>query len=77
MKTKENNCNVLQTGDKASDHSHCTKTTPMKTRRAEIMNDPQYQSEAMDRAREHATTRARRDGPVRPHGGGAAKKGQI
>jgi len=69
MKNQDYNCNVLQTGDNPADHTHCKKQTPMQTRKAEIMQDPQYQSEAMDRAREKATTRARRFGNVRPLGG--------
>ncbi len=74
MKNKHNNCRVLGDGTQPEDHEHCKKQTPFQTRKQEILNDPQYQSEAMDRAREHATTKARRDGPVRPHGGGAAKR---
>ena len=74
MKNKENNCTVLQQGDNAEDHSHVKRQTPFQTRKQEIMNDPQYQSEAMDREREKATTRARRFGNTRPLGGGTAKK---
>lgn len=68
------NCNVLQEGNRPEDHSHCKKQTPLETRRREIIEDPQYQSEATDSEREAATTRARRDGNTRPLGGGAAKK---
>jgi hypothetical protein len=72
------NCNVLQEGNGPADHAHCAKRTPMQTRRAEIMSDPQYQTdlnEGFDTKRQKATTHARRDGNARPLGGGSAKRG--
>jgi hypothetical protein len=75
MKNKENNCPILQQGDNPADHAHVKRVTPFDTKRVEIMNDPKYQAEAMNRKREKATTEVRRFGSARPLGGGAAKKG--
>lgn len=76
--TKVSNCCVLGDGSSASDHDHVSMTTPMKTKRKELMDDPMYKTEikkGFDRVRETATTRARRDrGNVRPLDGGAARK---
>jgi hypothetical protein len=72
------NCNVLQEGNDPSDHAHVKKQTPMQTKRAEIMSDPMYRTDLNDglnTERQRATTRARREGNVRPLGGGNAKKG--
>jgi len=68
------NCHVLGDGSNAADHAHVSKRTPMATKKAEIMGDPQYQSEAIDKTREKAVTAARREGNVRPLDGGVAKK---
>lgn len=73
----ENNCRLLQTGDNAADHSHVTRQTPMQTKRKEIMNDPRYLTEVdsgLGPKREAAATKARREGHVRPLGGGVANK---
>lgn len=50
------NCAVLCCGDNASDHSHVSRTTSFQTKRKEVMSDPQYQSDAMDKGREKRTT---------------------
>lgn len=71
---KEANCCVLGDGSNAADHAHVKRQTPMATKKAEIMGDPQYKSEAMDSKRESAVTKARREGHVRPLGGGSANK---
>jgi len=67
-----NNCRVL--GTRAEDADYVTRVTPMQTKKKEIMGDPQYQSEAIDKTREKAVTAARREGNVRPLDGGVAKK---
>lgn len=74
---KKANCEVLGDGSNAADSAHVSMTTPMKTKRAEIMNDPQYRTnlnDGFDTKREKATTKARREGNVRPLDGGAAKR---
>lgn len=60
------NCEVLGEGNSVKDHSHVSRTTPFQTKRREVMNDLQYQSEAMDKTREMKTTQRRRDKDVRP-----------
>ena len=60
------NCDVLGCGDNASDHSHVSRTTPFQTKRKEVMADPQYQAEAMDKGREKRTTALRRNKDTRP-----------
>lgn len=67
------NCCVLGDGSNSADHAHVSKITPMQTKKKEIENDPQYQSEAMDKKREHATTKARRE-DARPLDGGIARR---
>jgi hypothetical protein len=67
MKNQDANCRVL--GTRAEEADYIKKQTPWTTRKLEIMNSPQYQSEAMDREREKATGRARREDNVRPLGG--------
>ena len=62
---REANCQVLGDGSNAADHSHVSMTTPFKTKKKEIMNDPQYKAEAIDKSREKAVTAARRGGNVR------------
>lgn len=66
------NCAVLGDGTNAADHAHVSKITPMQTKKKEIQNDPQYQSDVMS-AREASVTAARREGNVRPLDGGIAK----
>jgi hypothetical protein len=60
------NCEVLQEGNNPTDHAHVRKLTPLQTKMREVMNDPQYQTEAIDPAREQRTTRLRRAKDVRP-----------
>jgi hypothetical protein len=60
------NCAVLQEGRNVSDHSHVSRATPFLTKRKEIMNDPQYQAEAIDAAREKHTSAKRHAKDVRP-----------
>lgn len=60
------NCEVLGEGNSVKDHSHVSRTTPFQTNRKEVMNDPQYQSDAIDVSREKRTTRLRRDKEVKP-----------
>lgn len=69
---KENNCPVLGQGSNTQDHSHVKRTTPFETKRREIYNDPMYATNLNDGfnvERQKSTTRARRDGKVRPLGG--------
>lgn len=70
--SKMANCGVLGDGSNAVDHAHVSKITPMQTKKKEIMGDPQYQAQAMDKNREKAVTAARRGGNVRPLDGGIA-----
>lgn len=73
---KKANCAVLGDGCNSADHSHVSKTTPMKTKKKEYANDPMYRTQAesdLDPKREKATTAARRGGNVRPLDGGVAK----
>jgi hypothetical protein len=65
-----NNCRVLGTSRDEADY--ITTSTPMQLKKKEIMNDPQYQAEAMDTKREAAVTAARQKGPIRPSGGHGA-----
>ena len=70
-----NNCEVL--GTDAEKATHVKRQTPLATKRLEIMSDPRYVTDlnkGFDTDRQKATTKARRDGNVRPLGGGAAKK---
>ena len=60
------NCEVMGEGNSPADHSHVSRTTPFQTKRKEIMADPQYQAEAMDKGREKFMTQRRRDKDVRP-----------
>ncbi len=60
------NCRVLGCGDNASDHAHVSRTTPFQTKRKEVMNDPQYQAEAIGKSREMKTTQRGRDKEVKP-----------
>ncbi len=43
---------LLQEGNSPADHSHVSRTTPFQTKRKEVMVDPQYQAEAIDKVRE-------------------------
>lgn len=67
------NCCVLGDGSNSQDHAHVSKITPMQTKKKEIENDPQYQSDAMSPKREKAVTKARRE-DARPLDGGVAKR---
>jgi hypothetical protein len=72
-----NNCPVLGTGEKESDHAHVSKSTPMDLKRKELQNDPMYQTKSesdLNAKREENTRKARQEGHVRPLGGGVAKK---
>jgi hypothetical protein len=57
----------LQEGRNESDHAHVSKMTALAVKRREIENDPQYQAEVLDPARERSTSAKRKskDG-VRP-----------
>ncbi len=57
---------LLQEGNADSDHAHVSRTTPLRTKMREVMADPQYQSKAIDPAREQRTTQRRRDKDVKP-----------
>lgn len=70
-----NNCEVL--GTSADEAIHVKRQTPMQTKRAKLEGDPMYRTDlnaGFNTTRQKATTRARRDGSVRPLGGGAAKE---
>jgi hypothetical protein len=70
-----NNCDVI--GTKAEEATHVSTATPFATKKKEIMADPMYRTDlnkGFNTARQKATTKARRDGAVRPLDGGAAKK---
>jgi len=69
-----NNCNVL--GTCADEATHVSTITPMKLKKREYANDPAYQTDHnsdIDKTRETKVTKARREGDVRPLGGGIAK----
>ncbi len=77
MKKYQNgsNCEVL--GTSAEEADFVKRQTPMQTKRLEIMSDPRYATDldkGFNTDRQKATTKARRDGNVKPLGGGAAKK---
>jgi hypothetical protein len=60
------NCDVLQEGNSSADHAHVSRTTPFQTKVREITSDPQYQADAIAKAREMRTTAKRRDKETRP-----------
>lgn len=60
------NCEVLGEGNSVKDHSYVSRTTPFQTKRREVMADPQYQADAINRSREKRTTQRRRDKDTRP-----------
>jgi hypothetical protein len=60
------NCDVLQEGRDVSDHAHVTKATPLDTKRKEIQGDLQYQTDAIDPAREKSTSAKRMNKDTRP-----------
>ena len=64
------NCCVLGDGSQSSHHDHVKVQTPFQTKKAEIMNDPQYKNMS---GREAKVTAARRGGGVRPLDGGVAR----
>jgi hypothetical protein len=69
-----NNCEVL--GTSAEEATHVKQQNPLATKRAEIEADPMYRTDlnaGFNTTRQKATTRARREGNVRPLGGGTAK----
>lgn len=66
MNRTADGASVLQEGNSPADHSHVRKVTPLQTKMREVMNDPQYQGDAIDPAREKRTTRLRRDKDVKP-----------
>jgi hypothetical protein len=57
---------LLQEGNSPADHSHVSRATPFDTKKKEIMNDPQYQAEAIDQKRQSRTTKLRRAKDVKP-----------
>jgi hypothetical protein len=74
---KDSNCRVLGDGSKPGDRDHISTTTPLQTKIRELKNDPRYKTELVpdiDATRQKSTAKARRDGNVRPLGGGAAKR---
>jgi hypothetical protein len=65
------NCNLLGTGDKASDHAHVSRVTPIQTKAKELADDKKYRTALVpdiNKAREQRTTRLRRQtqGTVKP-----------
>jgi hypothetical protein len=77
MKLEQNGNNCAVLGTDADQATHVSKKTPLQTKRAEVMNDPKYRTKfenGIDPNREAATTKARRDGSVRPLGSSGAKK---
>ena len=71
MKT-ENNCSVLGTGDKTSDHSYVSKRTPIDIKKSEFLDTEKYYTDlnaGFDRVRETTTRIARDKGKARPLGG--------
>jgi hypothetical protein len=53
------NCDVLQTGNNASDHSHIKRVTPMVTKLKELAD---YKN-GINETRQSRTTRLRRQNP--------------
>jgi hypothetical protein len=72
-KTKLANCDVLASECTGSEN-YIKRQTPFQTKKAEISESLQYQSDTIDKSREAAVTRARRGGDARPLRGGAASK---
>ena len=66
VKSGTANCCVLGDGSNASDHAHVSRTTPFQTKKRELLSDPQYQADAIDKARERRTTQLRKDKDTRP-----------
>jgi hypothetical protein len=69
---KAKNCAVLGDGSQKGDHAHVTKSTPFDLKRREFQDSEQYTTKLapdIDRRRETAVTRARRNKGVRPLGG--------
>ena len=62
-----NNCNVLGTGDKVSDHDHVLRLKPLALKKRELANDPTKVE--TDRERSANTTKLRNHGDARPLGG--------
>jgi len=63
---KNSNCAVLQTGDRASDHKHVKRATPMTTKLKELADDKKYRTElgaGINETRQSRTTRHRRQNP--------------
>jgi hypothetical protein len=74
--TQISNCEVLGDGSDPGDFAHISKTTPRKTKVKEVHGDLQYRTDlnaGFDVERQKATTKARREGSVRPLGGGISK----
>jgi hypothetical protein len=73
MKTRKNlndcpaaNCELLGTGEKASDHSHVKRATPMTTKLKELADDKKYRTElgaGINETRQSRTTRLRHQNP--------------
>ncbi len=59
------NCNVLQENSETGS-AHVKRTTPLATKRRELMADPQYQADAIDGRREKNTSRKRADKETKP-----------
>jgi len=57
--------NNLTAAEFIPDHAHVKRVTPLQTRREEIMNDLQYQADAIDKGREKRTTALRRNKDTR------------
>jgi hypothetical protein len=65
-KSKVSNCEVLQTGDRASDHSHIKRATPLQTKAKELADDARYRTElsaGLNQTRQSRTSRYRRQNP--------------
>ena len=70
MKARKNlkgsSCKLLGTGEKASDHSHVKRTTPLQTKAKELADDARYRTElgaGLNETRQGRTTRLRRQNP--------------
>jgi hypothetical protein len=66
MKNSKANCELLGTGENASDHSHVKRVTPMQTKAKELADDKKYRTElsaGFNQTRQNRTTRLRRQNP--------------
>ena len=66
------NVSVLGDGTNPSDSAHVTRKTPLDLKRKEFEETKQYRTDlnaGFNTKRQAATTRARRNGDVRPLGG--------